>query len=102
MAIPQMKKKKVEMVETEMGRMVPKAAQQKFEKEATEAMNKQYFSRGKDLKSMSGKFSDIYTGPAKTNPGVLKAKADKAKADSNISAYKKKADAMKARLGIKK
>ena len=59
MAIPQMKKKKVEMVETEMGRMVPKAAQQKFEKEATEAMNKQYFSRGKDLKSMS-KNSNYY------------------------------------------
>jgi hypothetical protein len=39
-----------------------------------------------------GKFSDIYTGPAKTNPGVLKAKADKAKADSNISAYKKNAE----------
>ena len=34
MAIPQMKKKKVEMVETEMFRMVPKAAQEKFEKEA--------------------------------------------------------------------
>jgi hypothetical protein len=40
MAIPQMKKKKVEMVETEMGRMVPKAAQQKFEKEAGEALDK--------------------------------------------------------------
>jgi hypothetical protein len=38
------------------------------------------------------KFSDIYTGPAKTNPGVLKAKADKAKADSNISSYKKNAE----------
>ena len=52
------------------------------------------------------KFSDIYTGPAKTNPGVLKAKADKAKADSNISDYKKNAkkvfktatDSAKARL----
>jgi len=53
-----------------------------------------------------GKFSDIYTGPAKTNPGVLKAKADKAKADSSISDYKKNAkkvfktatDSAKARL----
>jgi hypothetical protein len=52
------------------------------------------------------KFSDIYTGPAKTNPGVLKAKADKAKADSSISDYKKNAkkvfktatDSAKARL----
>ena len=44
-------------------------------------------------KAQSGrKFSDIYTGPAKTNPGVLKAKADKAKADSNISVYKKNAE----------
>jgi len=40
MAIPQMKKKKVEMVETEMGRMVPKAAQQKFEKEAGESLDR--------------------------------------------------------------
>lgn len=55
---------------------------------------------------IGGKFSDIYTGPAKTNPGVLKAKADKAKADSSISDYKKNAkkvfktatDSAKARL----
>ena len=40
MAIPQMKKKKVEMVETEMFRMVPKAAQQKFEKEAAESLDR--------------------------------------------------------------
>ena len=40
MAIPQMKKKKVEMVETEMFRMVPKAAQQKFEKEAEYLIDK--------------------------------------------------------------
>ena len=40
MAIPQMKKKKVEMVETEMGRMVPRAAQEKFEKEAGEALDR--------------------------------------------------------------
>jgi hypothetical protein len=40
MAIPQMKKKKVEMVETEMGRMVPKADQEKFEKEAGESLDR--------------------------------------------------------------
>jgi hypothetical protein len=40
MAIPQMKKKKVEMVETEMFRMVPKAAQEKFEKEAGESLDR--------------------------------------------------------------
>ena len=39
MAIPQMRKR-TQMVETEMGRMVPKAAQQKFEKEAGEALDK--------------------------------------------------------------
>ena len=44
------------MVRTEMGRLVKKADQDAFEKKATEAMNKQYFSRGKKvavaLKSM--------------------------------------------------
>jgi hypothetical protein len=94
------------MVRTEMGRLVKKADQDAWDKGVVESMNKQYFSRGKEsvkekkvavaLKSMGGKFSDIYTGPAETNPGVLKAKADKAKADSNISAYKKKADKIKA------
>ena len=34
------------MVRTEMGRMVKKADQDAWEKKATEAMNKQYFSRG--------------------------------------------------------
>lgn len=34
-----------------------------------------------------GKFGDIYTGPANTNPGVIKAQADKAKADAAIAAY---------------
>lgn len=42
-----------------------------------------------------GNFSKIYTGPAKTNPGVLKAKADKAKADSSVKAYKAKSDSMR-------
>jgi hypothetical protein len=37
-----------------------------------------------------GSLGTVYTGPAKTNPGVLKAKADKIKANANISAYKKK------------
>jgi hypothetical protein len=37
-----------------------------------------------------GSLGTVYTGPAKTNPGVLKAKADKMKADANIAAYKKK------------
>ena len=42
-----------------------------------------------------GSLSKIYTGPAKTNPGVMKAKADKAKADSSVKAYKAKSDSMK-------
>lgn len=42
-----------------------------------------------------GSLSNIYTGPAKTNPGVLKAKADKAKADSSVKAYKAKSDSMR-------
>jgi hypothetical protein len=37
-----------------------------------------------------GSLGTVYTGPAKTNPGVLKAKADKMKANANISTYKKK------------
>ena len=39
MAIPQMRKR-TQMVETEMGRMVPKAAQEKFEKEAGESLDR--------------------------------------------------------------
>ena len=34
------------MVRTEMGRLVKKADQMAWEKKATEAMDKQYFSRG--------------------------------------------------------
>ena len=37
------------MVRTEMGRLVKKADQMAWEKKATEAMNKQYFSRGKEV-----------------------------------------------------
>ena len=40
MAISQMKKKKVEMVETEMGRMVPKKQQEAWEKSMGEALDK--------------------------------------------------------------
>lgn len=36
------------MVRTEMNRLVKKTDQDAFEKKATEAMNKQYFNRGKD------------------------------------------------------
>jgi hypothetical protein len=39
MAIPQMRKR-TQMVETEMGRMVPKADQEKFEKEASESLDR--------------------------------------------------------------
>jgi hypothetical protein len=35
-------------------------------------------------------FKNIHTGSAKTHPGVLKAKADKAKRDSILAEYKKK------------
>ena len=42
-------------------------------------------------------YQNIYTGDSKKNPGVLKAKADKAKTTSAISAYKKKSDAAKAK-----
>ena len=45
---------------------------------------------------------NIYTGSSKTNPGVLKAKADKAKSDSVVSSYKKKSDTQKAMLAKKK
>jgi hypothetical protein len=38
-----------------------------------------------------GNLGKIYTGSAKTNPGVLKAKADKAKATSNIKNVQSKA-----------
>jgi len=42
----------------------------------------------KSNKQTGGSLGNIYTGPAKTNPGVLKAKADKIKANANITAYK--------------
>jgi FAD synthase len=43
-----------------------------------------------------GKFDNIHTGSAKTNPGVLKAQADKKKADANLASYKVKSDSTKA------
>ncbi len=39
----------------------------------------------------AGSLGDIYTGPDSTHPGILKAKANKAKADSAVAAYAKKA-----------
>jgi hypothetical protein len=55
---------------------------------------------GKQVKGMYD-FQNIYTGPASTSPGVLKAKADKQKADANLAAYKKKVEAQK-QLAIKR
>ena len=46
-------------------------------------------------------FSNTYTGPDRTSPGVLKAKADKKKVNTNVSAYKKKAQAQK-QLALRK
>ncbi len=37
-----------------------------------------------------GSLGSIYTGPKSKDPGVLKAKADKAKRDSIALSYKKK------------
>lgn len=43
-----------------------------------------------------GSLGTVHTGTAKTHPGVLKAQADKAKADSSVTAFAKKAKADKA------
>jgi hypothetical protein len=43
-----------------------------------------------------GSYGDIHTGSASTHPGVLKAQADKKKADESATAYAKKAAAQKA------
>ena len=40
---------------------------------------------------------NVYTGDFKKSPAYLKVKADRAKSDSAIAAYKKKSDAAKAR-----
>ena len=41
-------------------------------------------------KTTGGSLGTIHTGTAKTDPGVLKAKADKAKAKANLDYYKAK------------
>ena len=46
-------------------------------------------------------YKNIWTGPDSTSPGVIKAKADKKKADANLLAYKKKVNAQK-QVAIKK
>jgi hypothetical protein len=46
-------------------------------------------------------YGNIHTGTNATNPGVLKAQADKKKSDENLAAHKKKSDAQKA-AAIKK
>lgn len=46
-------------------------------------------------------FGSVHTGSNSTNPGVLKAQADKAKRDSVAAEYKKKADAVKKAQGKK-
>ena len=46
-------------------------------------------------------YESIHTGTDATNPAVLKAQADKKKADANLASYKKKSDAQKA-AAIKK
>ena len=37
-------------------------------------------------------FQNIHTGDPKSHPGILKAKADKAKRDAVLASYKKKAN----------
>lgn len=44
-----------------------------------------------------GSLGSIWTGPMNENPGVVKAKADKVKANTNVDEYKKKSDAQKAK-----
>ena len=45
-----------------------------------------------------GSLGTIWTGPANENPGVVKARADKAKAEANLAKYKKKSDSQKAKV----
>lgn len=54
-------------------------------------------------KSVNGMFDfkNIHTGSNSTNPGVLKAQADKKTAGKNLASYKAKATNQKA-LAIKK
>jgi hypothetical protein len=57
--------------------------------------------KGISTKNTMYNFHKIYTGPDSTDPGVLKAKADKKKADANLLLYKKKVNAQK-QAAIKK
>jgi len=57
--------------------------------------------KGKTVSGMYD-FQNIHTGPNSTHPGVLKAKADKKKADANLAAYKKRVEAQKKAGVIKK
>jgi hypothetical protein len=47
-----------------------------------------------NVKKSSGMydFQNIHTGDAKSHPGILKAKADKAKRDAVLASYKKKSN----------
>jgi hypothetical protein len=56
---------------------------------------KRQMNKKPDNKKSTSKFGDIYVGDQKSHPGILKAKADKAKRDSVASAYKKIADTKK-------
>ncbi len=42
-------------------------------------------------------YHNIYSGDPKKHPGIVKAKADKVKADSALAVYKKKSDAAKVK-----
>lgn len=44
-----------------------------------------------------GSLGTIWTGPANENPGVVKAKADKARSEANLAKYKKKSDNQKSK-----
>jgi len=46
-------------------------------------------------------YNNLYSGPDSTNPGVLKAKADKAKMDALLLSIKNKADLQKV-IAVKK
>lgn len=56
---------------------------------------KKQISKKPDNKKSTSKFGNLYVGEQKSHPGILKAKAMKAKQDSVASAYKKIADIKK-------
>jgi hypothetical protein len=51
----------------------------------------------KSAESSMFDYHNIYTGDPKNHPGIVKAKADKVKADSALAVYKKKSDAAKVK-----